>query len=949
MSLASLRREIAMVNPSRRLAISNRHRLCRWLATAVVVFAVAGCSAGPAPQMAQEVAPERATENEPAQIESVALRVEGGGYLVEVTGNQPLVWTSYRDQDGRLVVELPNAVAAAGAAGVPDGDGFVESVAVEKQDGDRPLTRIVVATREASEHSLFSEGNGLSIQLTPVGMEMASAEMTEEAAVAADQVVEADLEPEAADDAWFTEESAEESWLTEEAEVADLGEAEAAEVEAVAEADAAEAAVADYGTDAMPALGPEPQGVEASNLHTVDVALVDGQTVVRLRGDGEFRYSTFHLENPERFVVDVFGVVNLVDAKILPVERGAIDGVRIAQFRPRPDLVARVVVDLADRVMPRIDNVTDGVDLSFAAGGEAAAWSEPAAEETEVAWVEEPAADEWQAEEIETPASTPVEDHEAEAYEETGTHDTELNTAEMATNDPEAYEAARWDEPADLAEPEEVAQLDEMAAYEAETNEPAVTEMPNDEMPALEVAAEVTAAPASDWATPAEPATEVSYYEAAEVDDSLSDQSSSSAVAAFEAQTIGATERKYIGEPMTMTLKNGDVKDVLRSFAEISGLNLVVDPEVSGSVTVELVDVPWDQALDQVLKINRLGYTLEGTIMRVAPIAKLQEEAAERQALAEAQALSVPLTTIIQRISYADAGDVAGLLRGGASGLLSQRGSVTVDGRTNTLIIKELPDFINTVIAVIENLDIPEPQVMIEARIVETTKRFSRSIGVDWGFDALASAATGNTTGLVFPNQGEASGGVSLLTGGANGFLNFRLGNVLNTFQLDATLQAAENEGLINILSAPKIATLNNEAASIQSGLQIPIQTVANNTVSVQFVNATLKLEVTPHVTAEGTVLMDIDIQKREPQLAFAVVGATNAPIATKEARTRVIVRDGGTTVIGGIYEVSTDQGEDRVPGLANVPLIKHLFKNRRRTEENEELLIFITPRVIKL
>jgi type IV pilus assembly protein PilQ len=238
---------------------------------------------------------------------------------------------------------------------------------------------------------------------------------------------------------------------------------------------------------------------------------------------------------------------------------------------------------------------------------------------------------------------------------------------------------------------------------------------------------------------------------------------------------------------------------------------------------------------------------------------------------------------------------------------------------------------------------------MIEARIIETTKRFSRTLGIDWDFNGVSSAATGNTTGLIFPNNGAVQGGVQLLTGAQNGFLDVSLGNVLNTFSLDAVLQAAETEGLINILSAPKITTLNNEKASIQSGLQIPIQTIANNTVSVQFVNATLRLDVTPHVTAEGTVLMDINIQKREPQLAFAVVGASNAPISTKDAKTRVIVRDGGTTVIGGIYQVSSDQGEDRVPGLSNIPILGHLFKNKRRDDENEELLIFITPRVVKL
>jgi len=331
-------------------------------------------------------------------------------------------------------------------------------------------------------------------------------------------------------------------------------------------------------------------------------------------------------------------------------------------------------------------------------------------------------------------------------------------------------------------------------------------------------------------------------------------------------------------------------------------------------------------------------------------VAVLRAEAEEQQRLVAAQALSIPLSTIIRRVSYATAGDIAQVLRaGGGASVMSARGTVVVDDRTNTLIIKELPAVMSTVISVIENLDIPEPQVTIEARIIETTKRFTRTLGVQWGFEGLADAEHGNTTGLQFPNNGSASGGVDLLTGAANGFLDISLGNVLNTFRLDAALQAAENEGLINILSAPKITTLNNERASIQSGLQIPIQTIANNTVSVQFINATLRLDVVPHVTAAGTVLMDIDIQKREPQIAFAVQGANNAPIATKDARTRVIVRDGGTAVIGGIYEVSSDQGEDRVPGLSNVPVLKHLFKNRRRIDENEELLIFITPRVVKL
>jgi type IV pilus assembly protein PilQ len=162
-------------------------------------------------------------------------------------------------------------------------------------------------------------------------------------------------------------------------------------------------------------------------------------------------------------------------------------------------------------------------------------------------------------------------------------------------------------------------------------------------------------------------------------------------------------------------------------------------------------------------------------------------------------------------------------------------------------------------------------------------------------------------------------------------------------------LQAAENEGLVNLVSAPRVTTLNNNSASIQSGFQIPIQTVSNRTVSVQFVNATLQLQVTPQVTAEGTIVLDIQVAKRSPAPGLVVAGATNSPIQTREARTRVIVRDGGTTVIGGIYEVSANALQDRVPGLANIPVLGHLFKNRNRQNSNDELMIFITPRIVQM
>ncbi len=425
-------------------------------------------------------------------------------------------------------------------------------------------------------------------------------------------------------------------------------------------------------------------------------------------------------------------------------------------------------------------------------------------------------------------------------------------------------------------------------------------------------------------------------------------ESNPAQVPTFGVRNVTGT-KQYIGDPISLSLKDADVTEVLRTIARVSGLNMVIQPGVEGGVTVELESVPWDQALEQILKIHRLGMELDGNILRIAPVQLLSREAQEQIELAAAKSLSVPLSTIMRKVSYAQADEVAAILRSGGRGVLSQRGSVVVDQRTNTLIIQELPGHLDSVMQIIENLDTPEEQVMIEARIIETTKSWSRSLGIDWTAAGVSSAATGNTTGLQFPNNGDFEGGVNLQTGGNNGFLNIGLGNILNTFELDVALIAAESEGLVNVISSPKVATLNNERASIQSGLQIPIQTVANNTVTVQYVNATLRLDVTPHVTADGTILMELRIQKREPQLAFAVVGATNAPIATREARTRVLVRDGGTAVIGGIYEVSTDQSEDRVPGLSEMPLFGRLFKNKSRRNENEELLIFVTPRVIQL
>jgi type IV pilus assembly protein PilQ len=778
---------------------------------------------------------------------------------------------------------------------------------------------------------------------------------------------------------------------------------------------------------------PPATGLPATRLLGVESITTAEGAGLRILGDGEFNYSTFELENPPRFVIDLKGVVNTSPRSSLAIEGSAVSQVRMAQFEPYPNPVTRVVLDLAEDSVPTIGRGPDGLVLSFSGAPSAgssdalvaelddsASAVEPEPEPADVVAESEPTqeAETGLSEQDETfgEAADATEMEVAQAIEATGLETQSPETAAVDSQEAEASEAAAprvlvalSDEPSEADTGSSVAAAEEFEVEEPFTTETSPSEgtlelaeaapleeelsapieivlSPEDEQESLgvqepfDVAADSQEPPEAlqeplfiedtsrrERPTLIEGGRDVTLYEGQEPTplQAQAEQRSGSAAPSFGVQTVDNT-RRWVGEPVTMSLKDASITEVLRTIARVSNLNLVIQPGVEGTVTVELVAVPWDQALDQILKVNGLGMQLDGNILRVAQTQVLQAEAVAEQTLKQARALSVPLTTVLKRLSYAKASDVSRILtqaqrsggRGGSlgrlglvapAGILSQRGTVAIDNRTNTLIIQELPDYLDTVIQVIENLDTPERQVMIEARIVEATRNFSRTLGVQWGLLGEASAQLGNSTGLQFPNRIQADGGVQLLRGGNNGSLNLNLGNILNSFQLDVALQAAESEGLINIISAPKVATLNNERASVQSGLQIPIQTVANNTVSVQFINATLRLSVQPQVTAEGTIIMDIDIQKREPLLAFAVVGATNAPISTRDAQTRVIVRDGGTAVIGGIYSISSNEGTDRVPGLANIPILGHLFKNRAKDTSNEELLIFITPRVIQL
>jgi type IV pilus assembly protein PilQ len=436
--------------------------------------------------------------------------------------------------------------------------------------------------------------------------------------------------------------------------------------------------------------------------------------------------------------------------------------------------------------------------------------------------------------------------------------------------------------------------------------------------------------------------------------------------------TVVPGEKVYTGHPISLDFKDGDLQDIFRLFADISGLNIVVNPGVSGKVTLKLNEVPWDQALDLILKANGLGYTLEGNVIRIARLADLQREETERRKLEEEKALAGNLEVFNKTLSYAKATELQETVKKVA---LSARGTITLDPRTNTMIITDLPANIAKAKDLIAELDRATPQVEIEARIVVTSRNFTRDLGIQWGFSHSQTARYANTTNMAFPNaiivngngvpsvggipadQGDLGSGsgigvpgrgyvVNLPAGGFNSGIGITLGNILGSFNLDLALTALERQGRGRVLSTPKVTTQNNHPAEIKQGVQLPIQTVANNTVTVTFKDAALSLRVTPQITEANTVILDLSLENNSPDFANAVNNIP--PINTQSAQTQVLVKDGATAVIGGIFQSNEQTTQSSTPFLGKLPILGYLFRNRFVTNTNNELLLFITPRIIK-
>jgi type IV pilus assembly protein PilQ len=427
----------------------------------------------------------------------------------------------------------------------------------------------------------------------------------------------------------------------------------------------------------------------------------------------------------------------------------------------------------------------------------------------------------------------------------------------------------------------------------------------------------------------------------------------------FMYDTGSAASQKYTGKRISLDFVNADIHSIFRLISHVSNLNIVTGDDVSGRVTVRLQNVPWDQALAAVLQAKGLGSQKFGNIIRVAPIETIKSEQQSAVEAKRAQEELTELQLLVLPLNYAQASE----LQEQVTELLSSRGTLQVDTRGNQLIIKETEKRLAQIRELVRHLDKETPQVLIEARVVEASSNFTQMMGIQWGAELQANASTGYSTGLLFPNSVGVSGGLSrageeqFYSAGADNLLvdmgaeastsgvAFSLGSIPGLIDLDARLSAMESDGYGKVVSEPRITTLDNQQASISQGARIPYLSTSSGGTQVQFIEAALEMFVTPHITSDNQVFLDLRIKNNRPDFSNLVQG--QPAIQIKEAVTNVLVSNGDTTVIGGVFATSTSYSQDRVPGFYKIPVLGKLFKNSADSVARDEMMVFITPHVV--
>ncbi len=652
-------------------------------------------------------------------------------------------------------------------------------------------------------------------------------------------------------------------------------------------------------------------------IRQVNLAQEGDATDVNILGSGPLNYHVTHLENPERVVLDFDGAHLRTSVKHIPSSLEPVREIRLGQFTPQ---VSRVVIDLRQKAHYDVHATGDTVSVSFAPVVPGGTANSAPAEDT--------------AGLVTTKAKSQVRPRVPEERAQAKPGEIPVPSSALPSGMTQPRSA--------LATPVAKPQQQEVAAVRnaVMASSPSVETMPPvANTPAANIAVAASTARTLTPASLPEPAKVVQTQ-----------------------APVPSASGRYSGEPISVNLKDVDLRDFFRLIHEISGLNVVVDPNVKGTLTIVLDDVPWDQALDIVLRNNDLDKQLDGNVLRIATKETVRKEAEENRDLAKAQAEAADIVTTTRVLSYAKATDMAGTLKK----FLSPRGDILADDRSNTLIIRDIPSTLPVIDNLLRQLDRKSQQVEIEARVVAANRSFARELGTELGISGRIgnSAVAGDnavggspTTFTPAPpviigtgGSGTSSGQIPLITALETATPTSGLQYLFASpnFALDYVIDAAESRGVGKLLSKPKVITQNNEKATVKQGTKIPVQTVINNTISVQFVDAVLELDVTPQITADGTVYMDVTVENDQIDQAIPRVEGIPA-IDTQSAETKVTVTDGSTVVIGGIIVSQQQTAISQVPLVGSIPVLGNLFKHTTVSSTSQELLFFLTPRILPM
>ena len=639
----------------------------------------------------------------------------------------------------------------------------------------------------------------------------------------------------------------------------------------------------------------EPAGATATAAVISSVAITQAprRSAVRVEGEGRLEVHAARMRNPDRLVLDFAGARLAVQKTVIPGLSAPVRVVRIGQYRPD---VARVVIDLTTAMPYQLSREGEAVVISF-----------------------------------EAPVAAPV---------DSGSSMTTATSEQNENTRPEFHYSAAAPRPVAGHSSKDLRIAAPRFALPGELTQPSVI------LASYSGKKEPVRPDATTQQAAAQQAVQQANTAAATM----------AATSASQTPAAAAPAGKYTGEPISVNLKDVDLKDFFRLIHEISGLNVVLDPAVKGTLTIVLDEVPWDQALDIVMQNNSLDKQLNGNVLRIATRATMKGEAESQRDLEKAQAEATPPVTTTRVLSYAKASVMAGTLKK----FLSSRGDILFDDRSNQIIIRDIPSTFPVIDNLIRQLDRKSQQVEIEARVVSASRSFALDIGTQLGFAGQTSSGrswlsgdstVGTSNVSTTPPPLVTTAGTSSLPLNTNfpavaPTSGIFLGHRSPNFAVDLFITAAEAKGVGKLLSKPKVITQNNEKATVKQGTKIPIQTTINNTISVQYIDAVLRLEVTPQITAEGTVFMDVLVENTQIDAGIPRVQGIPA-LDTESAETKVTVADGGTVVIGGII-VSTQRTDiQQVPLVGSLPLIGHLFKRTSVSTTSQELLFFLTPRIL--